>query len=86
MLSVVGSASGLGGEWVGRRLRLPNFEMAAAGNLEEHRPALTGHCYRMLGSAADAEDVVQETMLRVRSSVDTTRGTLCRTRRTNDVR
>jgi hypothetical protein len=28
--------------------------MATAVNLEEHRPALTGHCDLILGSAADA--------------------------------
>jgi RNA polymerase sigma-70 factor, ECF subfamily len=35
-----------------------------AGTFEEHRPLLTGVAYRILGSFADAEDVVQETWLR----------------------
>ncbi len=33
-------------------------------HLEPHRRAITAHCYRMLGSLQDAEEVTQESLLR----------------------
>ncbi|HEV2346863.1 MAG TPA: sigma-70 family RNA polymerase sigma factor [Actinocrinis sp.] len=41
---------------------------------EQHRRELTGYCYRMLGSSFEAEDAVQETMIRAWRAQDAFEG------------
>ena len=49
---------------------MATVQSAAAEDLEQYRRDLVGYCYRMLGSVFEAEDAVQETMLRAWRSLE----------------
>jgi RNA polymerase sigma-70 factor (ECF subfamily) len=45
-------------------MRAASKDVEFQTRLEPHRRAITLHCYRMLGSLQDAEEVAQESLVR----------------------
>jgi RNA polymerase sigma-70 factor (ECF subfamily) len=54
--------------------RGPERGAALEREMEKHRRELTGYCYRMLGSGFEAEDAVQETMIRAWRAIESFEG------------
>jgi len=51
-------------------MRQPTTRLDIDQAVEDHRRELTGYCYRMLGSGSEAEDAVQETLVRAWKAAD----------------
>jgi RNA polymerase sigma-70 factor, ECF subfamily len=56
------------------RPRTIDSDEAWLAELEEYRRPLTGYCYRMLGSAFEADDAAQETIVRAWKNADSFEG------------
>ncbi len=52
----------------------PGPAQAVLDELEQYRRELTGYCYRMLGSGFEADDAVQETMVRAWKGMESFEG------------
>lgn len=59
-------------DWDDRRSYMPQrtLDVEFTARAEPHRRELLVHCYQMLGSVQDAQDLVQETMLRAWRAYD----------------
>ena len=66
--------AGTSSAFAARDAAVPERSVRPAGELEDYRAELTGYCHRLLGSAFDADDAAQETLVRAWRGLDDFRG------------